>query len=313
MGGGGGGSSAVSVTMKGKSMFGSQELSNRRTAPSHGFGSSTRNHAGKLFMGPEHAKTSSVSVTPGPCYEIAGACGDQHDSGKVSPPQWCFGPADRFPGGVRKRTPGPGTYENVGAFGKQGLSQRSSFPLYGFGTVDRQMASKVFISQAHAHARDVGVGSPGPAAMYQKASGLAGPKYGFGSDGRWSRIERHLNDQSELPGPMEYNTEILRDSGNSTLNTNSESRTITQPAYGFGSSNRDHSARIFLSDMHAKAAASTAYITSPGPAVYTLTPSMGTQSTSRGRSAPSWGFGKATRFDSKAYATDTPGPGSYAT
>ena len=37
------------------------------------------------------------------------------------------------------------------------------------------------------------------------------------------------------------------------------------------------------------------------------------QLASRGRSAPSWGFGKATRFDSKAYATDTPGPGSYAT
>ena len=31
--------------------------------------------ASKVFMGPEHAKTSSLSCTPGPCYEVAGACG----------------------------------------------------------------------------------------------------------------------------------------------------------------------------------------------------------------------------------------------
>ena len=132
--------------MVGKSMFGSQDLSNRRTAPAHGFGSSTRHHSSKIFIGPEHAKISSASCTPGPCYEVAGACGNQHDSGKMSPPQWCFGTADRFAGSPRKRTPGPGAYENAGAFGKQGLSNRSSFPLYGFGTVDRSMASKVLLT-----------------------------------------------------------------------------------------------------------------------------------------------------------------------
>ena len=74
----------ATATLKGKSMFGVQELSRRRTAPAHGFGSSTRNHASKVFMGPEHAKTSSLSCTPGPCYEVAGACGSQHDSGKAA-------------------------------------------------------------------------------------------------------------------------------------------------------------------------------------------------------------------------------------
>ena len=127
----------------GGAVFGAQAISNRRTAPAHGFGSSTRNHANKIFMGAEHAKTSSASCTPGPCYEVAGACGNQQDSGKLSPPQWCFGTAERFGGSPRKRTPGPGAYENAGAFGQQSLSNRSSFPLYGFGTVDRSMASKV--------------------------------------------------------------------------------------------------------------------------------------------------------------------------
>ena len=133
----------ANAVIKGKSMFGTQELSRRRTAPSHGFGSSTRNHASKVFMGPEHAKTSSISCTPGPCYEVTGACGSQYDSGKTSPPQWCFGTAERFAGSSRNRSPGPGAYENAGGFGKQDLSHRSSFPLYGFGTVDRSMASKV--------------------------------------------------------------------------------------------------------------------------------------------------------------------------
>ena len=82
-------------TLQGKSMFGDQTLSNRRSAPSHGFGSSTRGHANKVFMGSEHAKTSSLSCTPGPCYEMGSSCGSQGDSGKVSPPQWRFGTVDR--------------------------------------------------------------------------------------------------------------------------------------------------------------------------------------------------------------------------
>ena len=129
---------------------------------------------------------------------------------------------------------------------------------------------------------------------------------------------------------------------------------VVTPRFGFGTSNREHSARIFVSDMHAKSGAAVAYAprlanlrlvrpsarllayvgssphslhlpppvthsaspryaTSPGPGVYSLNSSIGAQATSRGRSAPSWGFGKATRFDNRAYTTDTPGPGSYAT
>jgi len=304
-------------TMKGKSMFGTQELSQRKSAPSHGFGSSTRNHASKVFMGPEHAKTSAPSVTPGPCYEVAGACGNQHDSGKVSPPQWCFGTADRFSGGARKRTPGPGTYENVSSIGKQDLSNRSSFPLYGFGTVDRHMASKVFISPPHA-ASTYGQASPGPAAMYTKAGAcgiqsdsgkVSPPKYGFGTDDRWTRLTRGLSDSGDLPGPGSYQPTSI-----TSLGANHESRTTTQPQYGFGTSNREHISKVFVSDMHAKSSAAIAGGGgTPGAGTYNLNSSIGTQHTSRGRSASSWGFGKANRFDGKAYDNGTPGPGSYAT
>ena len=150
----------ATATLKGKSMFGVQELSRRRTAPAHGFGSSTRNHASKVFMGPEHAKTSSLSCTPGPCYEVAGACGSQHDSGKVSPPQWCFGTAERFSRTSRGKHPGPGAYENAGSFGKQDLSNRSTFPLYGFGTVDRSMAAKVRAARRRTRPNRRGSGAP---------------------------------------------------------------------------------------------------------------------------------------------------------
>jgi len=293
----------ATAVLKGKSMFGTQELSSRRTAPAHGFGSSTRHHAAKVFMGPEHAKTSIASSTPGPRYEVSSACGYQHDSGKVSPPQWCFGTADRFSSTSRGRSPGPGQYENAGAFGKQGLSNRSTFPLYGFGTVDRSMASKVFISPAHASSA-YGQASPGPAAMYTKAGGLTGPKYGFGTDDRFNRLSRQLSDSGELPGPGSY-------ADRSTFNSQQSSRLTTQPAFGFGSSNREHSSRVFVSEGHAKASGQAP--ASPGPSMYTLSSSIGTQATTRGRSAPGWGFGKASRFNQRAYESDTPGPGSYAT
>ena len=127
-------------------MFGVQELSSRRSSPAHGFGSSTRFGNNKVYLGPEHAKTMSVSTTPGPHYEMTSAVGSQADSGKLSQASWRFGTQERFgeiSSARRSMSPGPGAYDNVSALGRQGLSHRSSFPLYGFGTVDRAMASKV--------------------------------------------------------------------------------------------------------------------------------------------------------------------------
>ena len=130
-------------TLQGKSMFGTQALSSRRSTPSYGFGSSTRSHADKVYMGPEHAKTMSMSVTPGPLYDLEGACQEQANSGKVSPPQWGFGTQARFSGQLRKHTPGPGSYNSNSSFGTQRSSHNTSYPLYGFGAVDRNTASKV--------------------------------------------------------------------------------------------------------------------------------------------------------------------------
>ena len=82
----------------GTSMFGLQVLSQRHTAAAYGFGSSTRAHASKLFIGGEHAKLSSAqnSDTPGPHYATLGSVGTQAEGGKPSPPTWKLGKADRF-------------------------------------------------------------------------------------------------------------------------------------------------------------------------------------------------------------------------
>jgi len=296
----------AAAAMKGKSMFGQQELSNRKTAPAHGFGSSTRSHMTKTFMGPEHAKTYNFGAnTPGPQYQSQDSCGMQSDSGKNSPPQWNFGTADRFRDLSRfgAMAPGPGSYNNASSIGKQDLSHRSSFPHYGFGTVDRDMAGKVFISSQHSDA-SYGQTSPGPAAMYSNKSQLAGPRYGFGTDGRWKRIQRNHNDSRELPGPGSYTHATM-------LGSQTSSRLTTEPAFGFGSSDREHSARCFVSDLHSKSSGG-AFGASPGPGVYSPVSSIGAQATSRGKSAPSWGFGKANRFKANFADNGTPGPGAYA-
>ena len=138
----------------GKSMFGPQVLSQRHSAAAHGFGSSTRAHASKLFIGGEHAKLSSAqnSDTPGPHYATLGSVGTQAEGGKPSPPTWKLGKADRF---VHDRyaarfqgaSPGPGTYNHGSSVGRQPFSTNTTFPKYGFGTGGRTHTAKLFISQ----------------------------------------------------------------------------------------------------------------------------------------------------------------------
>ena len=78
-------------------MFGNQATSRRRSAPSFGFGSSTRNQAGKVFISREHAKLATSGFSPGPsAYTLRAAVGTQNDGRKRSSPQWVFGSSDRF-------------------------------------------------------------------------------------------------------------------------------------------------------------------------------------------------------------------------
>ena len=100
------------------------------------------------------------------------------------------------------------------------------------------------------------------------------------------------------------------------LNSSGNSRKVrqldirgTEPAIGFGSGDREHSARCYVSELHSKSTAGV-YGSSPGPA-YRPVSSMGNQATSRGTTAPQWGFGKANRFKGLC-DNGIPGPGAYA-
>ena len=78
-------------------MFGDQAHSKRRSSPSYGFGSSTRNQAGKVFLSTDHAKLSTPGFSPGPTvYTLHTSLGTQADGRKLSSPQWAFGSSDRF-------------------------------------------------------------------------------------------------------------------------------------------------------------------------------------------------------------------------
>jgi len=289
-------------------MFGSQPLSTRPSPANYGFGSSTRNHRNRLYIGEMYAKTSNISCTPGPCYETQGSMASQADSGKLSTPQWQFGTSQRFasPRSTLSGTPAPGTYESASSFQRQSLSQRTSFPRFGFGTVDRDMAAKVFISPSHASS-SFGRSSPGPAAPYMRETGLAGYKFGFGTEERFGRTARQLHDAAESPGPGSY-----EDKG--VLGQQSSSKLDTVASFGFGSSTREHVARVFCNDMMARASGRSGMGNfTPGPPAYNIPNGIGIQPTSRGRSAPSWGFGKDRRYKDNTYETISPGPGAYAT
>ena len=90
------------------------------------------------------------------------------------------------------------------------------------------------------------------------------------------------------------------------------------PKFSFGSSTRDQAGKVFVSQEHT--ALATAGKGSPGPAVYTLPPSVGgKQPDGRRADPPSWGFGTAQRFRPRTapvkpdgHAGNNPGPGHYS-
>jgi hypothetical protein len=198
-----------------------------------------------------------------------------------------------------------------------------------------------------------------------RETGLAGYKFGFGTEERFGRTARQLHDAAESPGPGSY-----EDKG--VLGQQSSSKLDTVASFGFGSSTREHVARVFCNDMMARASGRSgmgarsliwnpdasrrlappplpsipfhlldprlwpecasasgprllltplrppappppAGNFTPGPPAYNIPNGIGIQPTSRGRSAPSWGFGKDRRYKDNTYETISPGPGAYAT
>ena len=167
-------------SMRTKSMFGAQALSTRPSAANFGFGTSTRAQQARVFAGGLAAAKSVDPSIPGPRYNLPNPVGTQYTFGT----QARFGVPGRR-SAAAAHSPGPGAYDNTSSVGRQIYSTNTSFPRYGFGTADRAIASRVFISPQHAECGSFGRSSPGPASINNCYGGMgsASHKFGFGTDG----------------------------------------------------------------------------------------------------------------------------------
>lgn len=299
----------LNPNMHTKSMLGPQVTSRRRSAPLYGFGSSTRQQAGKVFMSSEHAKLAPPNVpTPGPQYTVRAAVGPQVDGSKASAPMWMFGSSERFAGNTKPSAqfPGPGTYSATSGVGVQVSSAKHTQPLYGFGTATRDHVAKVFISQEHNQTTS-GQESPGPVYTTDIAIGRQqlsqkgnGPAWVMGNAERFSYD--HVKRAASAPGPGAYTL-------GAAVGPQVASTKHSAPMPGFGTSNRDQMQKLFISSEHEKSMTGN---NSPGPCNYAVPAGNGPQHLSVWQSAPTWGFGTSARWQkTKTTGYSVPGPGSY--
>jgi len=203
-------------------------------------------------------------------------------------------------------SPGP-QYDLKSSVDKQVDSSNKTAPQWAFGTAQRF------------NFNPTKGGVPGPG-QYDAHPGVgtqvssknnSSPIFGFGSSTREHVAKVFIAEEHNKalygvasPGPMTYNLK-------GSVGKQVHSRTVDQPAWVFGSSQR------FVYD-HVKRAA-----TSPGPGTYTATNSVGTQVASTKPSTPRFGFGTSnwahqekvylsTEHERASVGRQSPGPANYA-
>jgi len=199
-------------------------------------------------------------------------------------------------------------------FGDQPLSVKKSAPAFGFGSSSRDTAAKVFVSQQHTIKSHQGRGSPGPATILLPAS-VGGkqpdgrkhdpPVWTFGT----GKARGRPGSAPIIPAPGHYD-DLGRDSafGAQVLGRRGKT-TISAPTYGFGTAERKHVRKVFVSSAHQKV--DMYGLASPGPATYGMKTTMGKQDESVMASDPSWVFGGASRTPVEA-GMASPGPAAYS-
>jgi len=191
--------------------MGTQPRSDRRSNPQYGFGSSTREDAARVFISQEHAIASVPTTSCGPAMTDTvpdprprtlrerRAVRLRRKSG--------FGMDTRFKYEAEEKRasaiPGPGAYshEGEGGVGRQLTSWRTSGAMYGFGTADRDLAAKVFISNQHAKVTNIDA-SPGPASAEPTHTfATKSTSFSFGRSDRFEYLDRT---RPRVPGPGTY-------------------------------------------------------------------------------------------------------------
>ena len=317
-----------------RTTLGPQVSSRRSSAPIYGFGTCTREQQNRVFVSQEHAALAGpeMSHSPGPVYEVVPAIGPQVNGSIPSAPLYGFGKSTRETAQkvfisqehaekvAMPYSPGP-QYMIRPSIGPQVDGAIASAPLYGFGSSTRDHQQKVFVSANHNKIADYGRGSPGPAAPYQLKSAMGsqmqtfGPSpYGTGggqgvrngSQPSWafSTANRFKKDSSAwVPGAGEYKTVPA-------IGPQVSGALASAPRYGFGSSNRDDMAKVYISSEHEKVSGGR---DAPGPGAYKVKSLTGNPVVAgHQRTGSRWGFGTGKRFTNEfKHQEGNPGPGQY--
>merc|ERR1740139_1754428 len=275
-----------------KSMFGSQVLGGRSSAPSFSFGSAP---ARIPLSGGSQRRTelqpsvaTSSQKTPGPIYNPKPTTkwigdGPCHPFGTETqrPPAMTNGEVSKSTG--QSMSPGPGTYALQGAFGPQYLGRCRNLPHYSFG----------FQKQHTASARNTC--DPGPVYDVPQAATRRGnmvrATYSFGREpqrGQALRSER-------VPGPGHYRMPVAL--GPQVASVHKSGMIV---GFGVPSASGGVGRPMSLEGRH-----------SPGPK-YSHDSSHGKQNLSGRRTQPVMRFPKGQRFSTSDLAgANTPGPGHY--
>jgi len=195
----------TNTTAKGASSLGD--------SPRYGFGTSTQREThsarGNRFISNRHAQTTNFGQSPGPMlYQMQdGFNTDLADSPRANSPRYSFRP--KLPNyqtvtaspAISARSPGPGSYNQDGAFGTQKRSGVKSAGSYIFGSSERQSAEVNYKKNTYMgrdfHHANLCVHSPGPLVYPSRntigtESTKAGgkfknvPSFSFGSEDRFA-------------------------------------------------------------------------------------------------------------------------------
>ena len=196
-------------------------------------------------------------------------------------------------------------------FGTQPLSVKRTSPAFGFGACSREQANKLFVSNTHTMLATAGTHSPGPVYTLPKSIGGKQPD-GRKPDapvwaiGKAARFRPHSAPNNLSPGPGHYKTP------QASVGQQVLGRFRTEPLAGFGTAERRHVRKVFVSNDHQKT--DMHGLDSPGPMMYSLKSTMGKQENSKIRNPPSWAFSTSSRIDKaeEKAAASLPGPAKYS-
>lgn len=216
-----------------------------------------------------------------------------------------FGTAPRRTIAAANKNPGPGTYKSTNACGKQVISTKPTLGRTAFGRCTRDIQEKIYIAPEF-EKDSMGFDSPGPTAYKQPGSmgkmltsdKPSNPQWRQGTEERFKNLT--LMESAKLPGAGQYKT--VPACGKQIISTKP-----TRARVGFGSSSRDHRAKVYMSR---EAEASTGGKDSPGPGTSKPINAHGKQVLGTKKTNPSYSWGSANRFGHVTASTG-PGPGEY--